>query len=111
MMDETTTGAPLVPFADGLTGRDAAGRFVRGNAGGPGNPHGGTVARLRSVLLDEVTDDDLRAVVRALVEAAKAGNIPAAREVLDRTLGRVAVPTADVDADALAPRVVRYIIE
>jgi hypothetical protein len=38
-------------------------------------------------MLDAVTDDDLRAIVAALVAAAKAGDTVAAREVLDRTIG------------------------
>lgn len=74
-----------------MADRDASGRFVRGNPGGPGNPHAGTVARLRSVLLDTVTEDDLRAVVRALVDEARSGNVPAIRELLDRTLGRTPI--------------------
>jgi len=61
------------------------------------------VAALRSVLLDSVSPDDLRAVVAALVERAKAGDVPAIREVLDRTVGKppavlgVAVEAADAD--------------
>jgi hypothetical protein len=71
-------------------GRNGNGRFARGNAGGPGNPHGRRVAQLRSVLLGEVTDDDLRAVVRALIAQAKNGDRDAVRELLDRLFGRPA---------------------
>ena len=39
-------------------------------------------------MLDAVTDDDLRAVVSRLVELAKAGELPAIREFLDRVLGK-----------------------
>jgi len=68
--------------------RDNAGRFAPGNSGGPGNPYAKRVAALRGAMLDAVTEDDMRAVLGKLVELAKAGNVPAAREVLDRCLGR-----------------------
>jgi hypothetical protein len=68
--------------------RDAGGRFVPGNPGGPGNPHAALVARLRAAMLGAVTPDDIHDVLRALVRLAKSGHVPAAREVLDRVLGR-----------------------
>lgn len=71
------------------------GRFVPGNAGGPGNPYAKQVGALREALLAEVTPDDLRAIVRGLVEQAKGGDVAAAREILLRTLGR------PVEADLL----------
>lgn len=76
---------PSDPFADG---RDSRGRFAKGNAGGPGNPHARRVAALRTTLIREVTRDDIRAIVRKLIEQAKDGDIQAAREVLTRVLGR-----------------------
>jgi hypothetical protein len=69
-------------------GRSTNGRFAPGNAGGPGNPHCRRVAQLRAVLLETVTDDDLRAVVQRLVGLAKSGHVPAIRELLDRLLGK-----------------------
>ena len=38
---------------------NADGTFAKGNPGGPGNPHAATVARLRSVALATITDQDL----------------------------------------------------
>lgn len=73
---------------DELAGRGAGGRFARGNRHGKGNPHAKQHAQLREILLAAVTPDDVRAVVRGLVEQAKAGNVPAARELLDRVVGR-----------------------
>lgn len=64
------------------------GKFLRGNRGGPGNPHNKRVYELRKVLLDAVGDDDLRAIVAALITQAKLGDTIAAREVLDRVLGK-----------------------
>jgi hypothetical protein len=68
--------------------RDDFGRFGPGNAGGPGNPYTAQVGRLRAALMEAVTEDDLRAVVKALVERAKAGDVAAARLLLERVLGR-----------------------
>lgn len=80
------------------TGRTSAGRFVLGNPGGPGNPHAPTVARLRAAILAAVTPDDIEAIVRALVHRAKGGDLGAARELLDRAIGKA------TDAD-LAERI------
>ncbi len=43
----------------------------------------------RAVLLDAVTEADLKAVARSLVARAKAGEVPAIRELLDRLIGKV----------------------
>ena len=59
-----------------------------GNPGGPGNPFAKRVGELRSLLLESVTDDDLRVIIRGMVDRAKAGDAIATREVLDRLLGR-----------------------
>lgn len=74
--------------APGRDGRDQRGRFATGNTGGPGNPHAAQVAKLRAALLESVTDEDVRGVVAALVKAAKGGNVSAARELLERLLGK-----------------------
>jgi hypothetical protein len=54
------------------------------------NPHAQAVARLCSKLPDMVSDDDIRAVVAALVERAKSGDVAAAREFFNRVLGKPA---------------------
>lgn len=78
-----------VPDVDiGSDARDRRGRFTPGNSGGPGNPHAAQVAKLRAALLEAVTPQDLRAVVAALVKAAKGGSVPAARELMERILGK-----------------------
>ncbi len=83
-----------LPSTNGANGRGAGGRFTKGNPGGPGNPHARHVAAIRSVLMSAVSDDDLRAIVSTLVEKAKAGDVMAAREVLDRLLGKAKVAVA-----------------
>jgi hypothetical protein len=69
-------------------GRTARGRFAKGNPGGPGNPYAKRVADLRAALLESVTEADIRAVAKALVKRAKAGEVPAIRELLDRLVGK-----------------------
>jgi hypothetical protein len=76
-------------------GRAAGGRFAPGNPGGPGNPYAKAIGQLRSALLAAVTPDVIHAIIACLVEEAKRGNVAAAREVLDRCLGR------PVEADLL----------
>jgi len=70
------------------------GRFTTGNPGGPGNPHSRQVADIRRAMVEAVSEDDLQAIVATLIAKAKAGNIMAAREVLDRLLGK---PKASMD--------------
>lgn len=77
------------PSASGDSGRAPDGRFGPGNGYGRGNPHHRQVAALRSALLEAVTPADVKAIVLALIVQAKTGNVPAAKEVLDRVLGRV----------------------
>jgi hypothetical protein len=90
-------------------GRDICGRFTLGNGGGPGNPLIRRVARARAAIADAVTDEDVADIIRALVRQAKAGDVMAAREVLDRVAGRVKLEAElavnarpEVGADAFA---------
>ncbi len=80
------------PSANGPDGRDLRGRFLPGNAGGPGSPQAGAVARLRSAMLSGVTEDAMRAIIEKLVGLALEGNVAACREVLDRTVGKPIEP-------------------
>ena len=59
-----------------------------GNQGGPGNPHARQVGQLRTALLESVTEADVRAIAKALLDRAKGGDILAARELLNRVLGK-----------------------
>ena len=88
----------MQPSPNGDNGRDGHGRFAKGNPGGPGNPFARRTAALRSVMLDTVGEDDLKAIVAKLVEQAKGGDVVAAREVLTRIIGR---PTESPDPDRL----------
>ncbi len=88
--------SPTPPTPDG--GRDAHGRFGKGNAGGPGNPFARQVAALRCALLNALTPQDIAAVVQALLRHAQDGNVAAAKLLLAYGLGR---PAAAVDPDTL----------
>ena len=94
---EANQGGGDQPSTTGANGgrESGTGRFLPGNAGGPGNPFARRTAQLRAVLFEEVSDADLRAIVRAMVQAAKAGDLAAGREVLDRVIGK---PAARADA-------------
>jgi hypothetical protein len=71
------------------SGKDpSTGRFIAGNRCGRGNPFGRQVNKLRQALLHLISDDEFAAIVRKLVDAAKAGEPWAVIEVLNRTVGR-----------------------
>jgi hypothetical protein len=94
---ETNAANPQQPPSEG---RDASGRFAKGNAGGPGNPYPRRVAALRQALLECVTEDDIRAIAKAVIEEAKGGNIAAAKIIFQYTLGK---PDSAINMDLRAP--------
>ena len=78
----------MLPSINGVIGgRDAGGRFTKGNRGGPGNPHVKRAQRLRAALLKTVTPVRMARVVEKLLQAAEGGDIQAARLVIERCLG------------------------
>jgi hypothetical protein len=86
------------PSANGANGRDQRGRFAKGNSGGPGNPFARRTAMLRRVLSTAVTEKDIAAIAKRLLEQAKAGDVAAARLLLSYAIGQ---PTEAVDPDTL----------
>jgi hypothetical protein len=86
------------PSVNGANGRDQRGRFAKGNPGGPGNPFARRTALLRRVLSMAVTEEDIEAVAKRLLEQAKAGDVAAARLLLSYAIGQ---PTEAVDPDTL----------
>ena len=95
----------MEPTRNGNNGRDEHGRFTQGNPGGPGNPYAVQVGKLRTALLNAVTEDDIREIIGALVEKAKEGNIAAARVLFDRTLGKPLEPDILERIEALEERI------
>jgi len=86
------------PAPAGDSGRDARGRFTANNQGGPGNPFARRTAKLRQAMLEALMPDDLRAILAQMVEAAKQGDVAAARLVLAYGVGK---PAPAVDPDTL----------
>src|SRR5262245_58814958 len=76
--------------------RDANGRFVKGNPGGPGNPFARKVAALRKALVNFVTVDDMKHVAFILKEKAMAGDLVAIKLLFQYVLGK---PGETVDPD------------
>ena len=91
---------PMMTTTNG-SGRTAGGRFATGNAGGPGNPHAPTVAKLRAAILAAVTPEDIDAIVRAMIQRAKGGDLGATKELLDRVIGKPADADLAERLDAL----------
>src|SRR5258708_14282164 len=80
------------------SGRDARGRFAKGNVGGPGNPFARKVAELRTALIDTVTAEDMRFIAEQLVVIARLGDLAAIKLLFQYVLGK---PAAAVDPDTL----------
>jgi hypothetical protein len=91
---------PANPQPTPIEGRDAGGRFAKGNPGGPGNPYPRRVAALKLALLNCVTEEDIVAIAKAVIEEAKAGNIPAAKLIFQYVLGK---PGTAADLELPAP--------
>lgn len=75
-------------------GRGPGGRFAKGWKGGPGNPFAADVGRHRARFYAALRDDDVDKavnVIRTLMDdgtAKPADRLAAARELLDRVLGK-----------------------
>jgi hypothetical protein len=82
------SSAPSTPTVQGPPLHDASGRFVKGNPGGPGNPHNKQIAGLRQALLRTVTPDDIETIVRSLIDLAREGNLPAIKMFLAYFIGK-----------------------
>lgn len=77
-------------------GRNGKGQFAVGNPGGPGNPSAGQVAKHRAKFYAALRDDDVEralTVIRTIMDddsARPSDRLAAAKELLDRVVGRVA---------------------
>ena len=78
--------------------RNAQGHFLKGCAGGPGNPFGKRVAELRARILEGVSNEEWDKIIRQLIEDAKHADpeirLAARKELLDRAAGRAVQPVA-----------------
>jgi hypothetical protein len=82
--DETAPEAPPEP---GSAGRDHLGRWVRGCAPGPGRPPAAREEAYREVLRSVASPEDLGAVFEKIMERARAGDVAAARLVMQQLVG------------------------
>jgi hypothetical protein len=69
-------------------GRLPDGRFGPGNKASPGNPNALKMHQLRAALLAATSAEDVARVVKALVEKAAGGDVPACKTYLDHVCGR-----------------------
>jgi hypothetical protein len=79
-------------------GRDAKGRFTRGNKGGPGNPFARKIAMLRQTLVNFVTEDDMKHIAFVLKMKAESGDIQAMKLLFQYVIGK---PQPATDPDRL----------
>jgi len=83
---------PLNPVGNGGNGngdgRRSDGTFGPGNKLAKGNPLNRKAQVLRSAYIRAVSKADMRAIVAAVLTAAKAGDIQAAKELCDRVMGK-----------------------
>src|SRR5262249_45736014 len=84
----------------GSTGRDANGRFTKGNSHGRGNPFAPRVAAMRAALFEEIDEATFRQLVRGLVQMARDKNLAAMKLVLLYLVGKPA-DLANPDLDRL----------
>ena len=80
--------------------RTPRGHFIPGHdKPGPGNPQVKKLAAYRKAVRRAVTARDLEAVFKALLEAARTGDVLAARELFDRCLGKATTAPQTVKLD------------
>lgn len=91
------------PSSKGPDERDAQGRFVKGAyRGGPGNPQAAQVQRYRRAIWAAVSEEDVQQVILAMVKEAKAGDVAAAKVVLERVAGQPPKDAEDAADDMLS---------
>lgn len=83
-------------------GRDAKGYFIKGNKLAKGNTALKHVHELRKALYAAVKPKDISEVIKMLVGKAKAGDVVAAKELLDRMLGKATQPIETDGPGAIA---------
>jgi hypothetical protein len=98
-MSSTKTKTEKAKKQSKNSGRDARGRFAKGNAGGPGNPFARQVGLIRAVMVETFRPEHMARTVIALTEKAVAGDVPAAKLLFTFILGK---PAEMVDPDRLA---------
>ena len=86
------------PRSHGKDGRKSNGRFSKGNTLSRGNSGGGNKEKakeLKRILIEAVTEKDIKAIVKKMKSQAKAGDALARKELFDRLWGR-AIQEVDI---------------
>ena len=83
LTDEQTTSNPKSP-----KDRDTGGKFAKGNAGGPGNPHARACARMLEVFRNAISEDEMLQICRMLFAKAVGGDVSAAKIILSYKIGK-----------------------
>src|SRR3984957_8505813 len=68
--------------------RDTGGKFTKGNAGGPGNPHARSCARMLEMFRNAISEDEMFQLCRMLFMKAVGGDISAAKIILSYKIGK-----------------------
>jgi hypothetical protein len=89
----TPTAANPTPPEAAPSGRDDAGRFAKGNPGGPGNPFARRTAAMRKAIQEAATAEDMAAITRKMIELAKEGDKQAAKLVFQYVAGKPTEPS------------------
>jgi hypothetical protein len=81
--------------------RDPQGHFLKGNAGGPGNPHARHCARMLEMFRNSITDEEMYGLCRVLFERASGGDMGALKMIWQYKLGKpLPAPNPDmIDRD------------
>jgi hypothetical protein len=82
-----TATQPRQP-APATNGRDANGRFVQGNAGGPGNPFYRKQVEFRRAVLELFTPEDVMSLLRVMLALGRNGDVAAAKVFLEYVVGK-----------------------
>jgi hypothetical protein len=69
-------------------GRDAGGRFPKGNAGGPGNPHARHCANMLTLFRSCIDPERLEALIKVLYDKAYAGDLGAIKLIISYSIGK-----------------------
>lgn len=72
------------------SGRDSKGHFIKGNKVSVGNigPSSEYAKQLKQVLLGQVKEKDIKAIVKKMIAQSKAGDDKARKELFDRLWGK-----------------------
>jgi len=69
-------------------GKAANGKFTKGNKFGKGQKKGNNIRSVSMLIKALVTDEDVVAIVKVLVDKAKGGDLKAIAELFDRLIGK-----------------------